>query len=245
MTNPIGIDFGGSGIKAAPVDLSVGDFATERQRIDTPQPSTPDAVATVMVELVNRFPEATGPVGVTVPAVVRNGVVHSAANIDKGWLHTDADALLTERLGRDVHVVNDADAAGVAELRYGAAKGRSGLVILTTLGTGIGSALLYNGVLVPNSELGHLEVEGYEAEKRAAASIKTIEGLSWEEFAERLTTYYGTLERLFSPDLFVVGGGVSKDAAKFLHLIRIETEIIPATLRNRAGIIGAAAITSD
>jgi polyphosphate glucokinase len=245
MTNPIGIDFGGSGIKAAPVDLSVGDFATERQRIDTPQPSTPDAVAAVMVELVNRFPEATGPVGVTVPGVVRNGVVHSAANIDKGWLHTDADALLTERLGRDVHVVNDADAAGVAELRYGAAKGRSGLVILTTLGTGIGSALLYNGVLVPNSELGHLEVEGYEAEKRAAASIKTIEGLSWEEFAERLTTYYGTLERLFSPDLFVVGGGVSKDAAKFLHLIRIETEIIPATLRNRAGIIGAAAITSD
>jgi polyphosphate glucokinase len=245
MTNPIGIDFGGSGIKAAPVDLSVGDFATERQRIDTPQPSTPDAVADVMVELVSRFPEATGPVGVTVPGVVRNGVVHSAANIDKGWLHTDADALLTERLGRDVHVVNDADAAGVAELRYGAAKGRSGLVILTTLGTGIGSALLYNGVLVPNSELGHLEVDGYEAEKRAAASIKTIEGLSWEEFADRLTTYYGTLERLFSPDLFVVGGGVSKDAGKFLHLIRIETEIIPATLRNRAGIIGAAAITSD
>jgi polyphosphate glucokinase len=245
MTNPIGIDFGGSGIKAAPVDLSVGDFAAERQRIDTPQPSTPDAVADVMVELVSRFPQATGPVGVTVPGVVRNGVVHSAANIDKGWLHTDADALLTERLGRDVHVVNDADAAGVAELRYGAAKGRSGLVILTTLGTGIGSALLYDGVLVPNSELGHLEVEGYEAEKRAAASIKTNEGLSWEEFADRLTTYYGTLERLFSPDLFVVGGGVSKDAAKFLHLIRIETEIIPATLRNRAGIIGAAAITSD
>ena len=245
MTNPIGIDFGGSGIKAAPVDLSVGDFATERQRIDTPQPSTPDAVAAVMVELVNRFPDATGPVGVTVPGVVRNGVVHSAANIDKGWLHTDADALLTERLGRDVHVVNDADAAGVAELRYGAAKGRTGLVILTTLGTGIGSALLYNGVLVPNSELGHLEVEGFEAEKRAAASIKTNEGLSWEEWADRLTTYYRTLERLFSPDLFVVGGGVSKDAGKFLHLVHTETEIIPATLRNRAGIIGAAAITSD
>ena len=245
MTNPIGIDFGGSGIKAAPVDLIVGDFATERQRIDTPQPSTPDAVADVMAELVSRFPEATGPVGVTVPGVVRNGVVHSAANIDKGWLGTDADALLTKRLGRDVHVVNDADAAGVAELRYGAAKGRSGLVILTTLGTGIGSALLYNGVLVPNSELGHLEVAGHEAEKRAAASIKTIENLSWEEFADRLTTYYRTLEKLFSPDLFVVGGGVSKDAAKFLHLIRIETEIIPATLRNRAGIIGAAAITSD
>jgi polyphosphate glucokinase len=245
MTNPIGIDFGGSGIKAAPVDLVAGDFAAERQRIDTPQPSTPKAVADVMAELVGRFPEATGPVGVTIPGVVRFGVVHSAANIDKGWLDTDADALLTERLGRDVHVVNDADAAGVAELRYGAAKGRSGLVILTTLGTGIGSALLYNGVLVPNSELGHLEIDGHVAEKRAAASIKTNEGLSWEEWAGRLTTYYRTLEKLFSPDLFVVGGGVSKDARNFLHLIDIDTEIIPATLRNRAGIIGAAAITSD
>jgi polyphosphate glucokinase len=245
MTHPIGIDFGGSGIKAAPVDLTLGDFATERQRIDTPQPSTPEAVATVMVELVSKFPDATGPVGVTVPGVVRNGVVHSAANIDKGWIGTDADALLTERLNRDVHVVNDADAAGVAELRYGAAKGRGGLVILTTLGTGIGSAMLYDGVLVPNSELGHLEIDGHVAEKRAAASIKTSEDLSWEEWAARLTTYYRTLEKLFSPDLFVVGGGVSKDADKFMPLIDIDTEIIPATLRNRAGIIGAAVITSE
>jgi len=245
MTNPIGIDFGGSGIKAAPVDLAAGQFATSRQRVDTPRPSTPAAVAEVMVELVSRFPEATGPIGVTVPGVVRNGVVHSAANIDKGWLLTDADALLTERLGRDVHVVNDADAAGVAELRYGAARGRQGLVILTTLGTGIGSALLYNGVLVPNSELGHLEIDGHVAEKRAAASIKTNEKLSWEEYAVRLTTYYRTLEKLFSPDLFVVGGGVSKDATSFLPLIEIGTEIIPATLRNQAGIIGAAVITTE
>ena len=245
MTNPIGIDFGGSGIKAAPVDLAAGQFATPRQRVDTPQPSTPAAVAEVMVELVSRFPAATGPIGVTVPGVVRNGVVHSAANIDKGWLLTDADALLTERLGRDVHVVNDADAAGVAELRYGAARGRQGLVILTTLGTGIGSALLYNGVLVPNSELGHLEIDGHVAEKRAAASIMTNEDLSWKEYARRLTTYYGTLEKLFSPDLFVVGGGVSKDADEFLHLVDIETAIVPATLQNRAGIIGAAVITSE
>jgi polyphosphate glucokinase len=245
MTHPIGIDFGGSGIKAAPVDLTAGDFAEDRQRIPTPQPSTPEAVAEVMVELVGHFPDATGPVGVTIPGVVRSGVVHSAANIDKGWLGTDADSLLTERLGRDVHVVNDADAAGVAELRYGAAKGRSGLVVLTTLGTGIGSALLYNGVLVPNSELGHLEIDGHVAETRAAASIKTGEDLSWEEWAGRLTTYYRTLEKLFSPDLFVVGGGVSKDAPDFLHLVDIETEIIPATLRNRAGIIGAAAITAE
>jgi polyphosphate glucokinase len=245
MTHPIGIDFGGSGIKAAPVDLSAGDFAEDRRRIPTPQPSTPQAVAEVMVELVGHFPDATGPVGVTIPGVVRSGVVHSAANIDKGWLGTDADALLTERLGRDVHVVNDADAAGVAELRYGAAKGRSGLVILTTLGTGIGSALLYNGVLVPNSELGHLEIDGHVAETRAAASVKTNEDLSWEEWAGRLTTYYRTVEKLFSPDLFVVGGGVSKDGPHFLHLVDIETEIIPATLRNRAGIIGAAAITAE
>jgi polyphosphate glucokinase len=245
MTNPIGIDFGGSGIKAAPVDLGAGDFASDRQRIDTPQPSTPEAVADVMEELVGTFPDATGPVGVTIPGVVRSGVVHSAANIDKGWLGTDADALLTKRLGRDVHVVNDADAAGVAELRYGAAKGRSGLVILTTLGTGIGSALLYDGVLIPNSELGHLEIDGHVAEKRAAASIRTAEDLSWTEYAARLTTYYRTLEKLFSPDLFVVGGGISKDAAHYLPLLEIETEIVPAKLRNRAGIIGAAAITSD
>jgi polyphosphate glucokinase len=152
--------------------------------------------------------------------------------------------LLTERLGRDVHVVNDADAAGVAELRYGAAKGRMGLVILTTLGTGIGSAILYDGVLVPNFELGHLEIDGQVAEKRAAASVKTGEGLSWEQWAQRLTTYYRTLEKLFSPDLLVIGGGVSKDADHFLDLIEIDTEIIPATLRNRAGIIGAAVITS-
>lgn len=244
MTNPIGIDFGGSGIKAAPVDLEAGDFAAERERIPTPAVSTPEAVAEVMAELVGHFPEATGPVGVAIPGVVRSGVVHSAANIDKAWLGTDADALLTERLGRDVHVVNDADAAGVAELRYGAAEGRTGLVILTTLGTGIGSAILYNGVLVPNFELGHLEIDGEEAEKRAAASIKTLEGLSWEEWATRLTTYYRTLEKLFSPDLLVVGGGVSKDADRFLHLIDIDTEIIPATLRNRAGIIGAAVITT-
>jgi polyphosphate glucokinase len=244
MTNPIGIDFGGSGIKAAPVDLAAGDFAAERERIPTPAGSTPEAVAEVMIELVAHFPDATGPVGVAIPGVVRSGVVRSAANIDKGWIGTDADVLLTERLGRDVHVVNDADAAGVAELRYGAATGRAGLVILTTLGTGIGSALLYDGTLVPNSELGHLEIEGHVAEKRAAASIRTSEDLSWADYAARLTTYYRTLEKLFSPDLIVVGGGISKDAAHFLPLLEIDTEIVPATLRNRAGIIGAAVITT-
>jgi polyphosphate glucokinase len=237
---PFGIDFGGSGIKGAPVDLDAGDFAEDRVRIDTPQPSKPAAVAEVFAELLSRFPGSTGPVGVTVPAVVRHGVVSSAANIDKSWIGADADAVFTAATGRDVHVVNDADAAGLAEVRYGAAKGRRGLVIVTTLGTGIGSAIVYNGVLVPNSELGHLEIDGHDAEKRAASSIKDIEGLSYPEWAKRLTRYYRTLEKLFSPDLFVVGGGVSKDADQFLDLIDIETEIVPAQLRNRAGIVGAA-----
>jgi polyphosphate glucokinase len=237
---PFGIDFGGSGIKGAPVDLEAGDFAADRVRIDTPKPSTPEAVARVFAELLGHFDDSTGAVGVTVPGVVRHGVVSSAANIDKGWIGTDADALFTQATGRDVHVVNDADAAGLAEVRYGAAKGRRGLVIVTTLGTGIGSAIVYNGVLVPNSELGHLEIDGYDAEKRAASSVKEAEGLSYPEWAKRLTVYYRTLEKLFSPDLIVVGGGVSKDSAEFLGLVDVETEIVAARLQNRAGIVGAA-----
>jgi polyphosphate glucokinase len=237
---PFGIDFGGSGIKGAPVDLDKGEFAAERVRIDTPQPSTPTAVADVFAELLGRFDDSDGPVGVTVPGVVMHGVVHSAANIDAAWVGEDADRLITDRTGRDVHVVNDADAAGLAEVRYGAAKGRGGLVIVTTLGTGIGSAMVYDGVLVPNSELGHLEIDGHDAEKRAAASVRERHDLSWEEWARRLTTYYRKLEHLFSPELFVVGGGVSKKADRFLHLIDIDTEIIPAELLNAAGIVGAA-----
>lgn len=241
-THPVGIDFGGSGIKAAPVDLTTGELSAERERIETPEHSTPDAVAEIMAELVGRFdlaPETA--VGVAVPGVVRRGTVCSAANIDPSWVGVDADGLLTERLGRPVHVLNDADAAGRAELLYGAARGREGLVIVTTLGTGIGSALLYDGVLVPNSELGHLEIEGHDAESRAANSARKREDLSMEEWAERLTTYYRTLERLFSPDLLVVGGGISKRADEFLPLLRIDTEIVAAHLRNGAGIVGAAA----
>jgi polyphosphate glucokinase len=243
--HPFGIDFGGSGIKGAPVDVEQGDFADDKVRIPTPQPSTPEAVAEVFVELLSRFPDSSGAVGVTVPAVVRHGVVASAANIDRGWIGTDADALFTKATGRDVHVVNDADAAGLAEVRYGAAQGRKGLVIVTTLGTGIGSAMVYDGVLVPSSELGHLEIDGYDAEKRAASSVKEKEGLSYEEWAERLTVYYRTVVKLFSPDLIVVGGGISKDADKFLPLIDIETEIVAATLRNRAGIVGAALYAAE
>lgn len=237
---PFGIDFGGTGIKGAPVDLERGEFAAERERIKTPSPSTPEAVAEVFVDLLGRFPDSTGPVGVTVPGVVRHGVVRSAANIDPAWVGTDADALFTEATGRDVHVVNDADAAGLAEVRYGAARGVRGLVVVTTLGTGIGSALVHDGVLVPNSELGHLEIDGHDAESRAANSAREREDLSWEHWAKRLTRYYRTVEMLFSPDLIVVGGGVSKHADEFLPLLEIETEIVPAQLRNKAGVVGAA-----
>jgi polyphosphate glucokinase len=242
---PFGIDFGGTGIKGAPVDLVLGDFAAERERFRTPEKSTPDNVAQIFVDLLAKFPDCQGPVGVTVPGVVRHGVVHSAANIDKAWIGTDADALFTMATGRDVHVVNDADAAGLAEVRYGAAKGRRGLVIVTTLGTGIGSAMVNDGVLVPNSELGHLEIDGHDAESRAANSARTRENLSWEHWAKRLATYYRTLEMLFSPDLFVVGGGVSKESDAFLPLLDLETEIIPAQLRNKAGVVGAALYATE
>ncbi|WP_435741822.1 polyphosphate--glucose phosphotransferase [Nocardioides sp. SYSU DS0663] len=237
---PFGIDFGGTGIKGAPVDLDSGDFARERERIPTPRPATPAAVAEVFVDLLARFPDCDGPVGVTVPGIVRHGVVHSAANIDPSWIGTDADALFTEATGREVHVVNDADAAGLAEVRYGAARGRSGLVVLTTLGTGIGSALVHDGVLVPNSELGHLELDGHVAEQRAANSAREREDLSMEEWAGRLTAFYRHLERLFSPDLIVVGGGVSKRADEFLPLLDVDVEVVPAALRNKAGVVGAA-----
>ncbi|GAA1937174.1 polyphosphate--glucose phosphotransferase [Nocardioides marmoribigeumensis] len=243
MTHSFGIDFGGSGIKGAPVDLERGDFAADRVRIDTPQPATPRAVAEVFKELIDHYPQqdADDAVGVTVPGVVRHGVVHSAANIDKSWIDFDADGLFTEVLDREVHVVNDADAAGLAEVRYGAAKGQDGLVIVTTLGTGIGSALVMDGQLVPNSELGHLDVEGHpDVERWAASSIRSKEDLSYPDWAERLTVYYRTLEKLFSPELFVIGGGVSKDGDKFIPLIDVRTPIVAAALRNRAGIVGAA-----
>lgn len=240
-THPVGIDFGGSGIKAAPVDLDRGEFAAERVRIETPSPADPESVAGVMRELLERQGAPRDvPVGVTVPGVVIDGVVHTAANIDSSWLGTDADALLTTRLGRDVHVLNDADAAGLAEVRYGAARGRAGLVIVTTLGTGIGSALVHDGRLIPNSELGHLEIDGVDAETRAANRAREDENLSWQDWAQRLTRFYSVVESLFHPELFVVGGGVSKHAHKFLPLLEIRSPIVPAALRNTAGIVGAA-----
>ena len=238
----LGIDVGGSGIKGAPVDLHKGEFAADRLRIDTPKPATPEAVCKVIGQIVEHFDEVhdDSPIGVTIPGVVTEGTVRSAANIDKTWIDYDVKTLLQKELGHTVHVVNDADAAGVAELHYGAADNRDGLVVLTTLGTGIGTALLYNGTLIPNSELGHLELDGVDAETVAASSIKDKEGLSYAEWAKRLQRYYAHLEALLWPDLFVVGGGVSKDSNKFLPLLNIRTPIVPAKLRNKAGIIGAA-----
>lgn len=248
MSMVLGIDVGGSGIKGAPVDVEGGDFAAPRLRIPTPKKSTPKAVAEVIAEIIGSFADQLGdaPVGITIPAPVRHGRVPFIANLDQKWAGLQADDYFTDKLGRPVTLVNDADAAGLAEVHFGAAKGNPGLVILTTLGTGIGTAIIYRGVLVPNAELGHVELDGHDAEKRAASSIKDKEGLSYEKWTkERLQPYYRHIEMLFSPDLFVVGGGVSKDWDKFGPQLDLATPIIPATLRNKAGIIGAALAAQD
>ena len=238
-----GIDIGGSGVKGAPVDLDTGALAGERVRLPTPTPSTPEEVAKVVAEIVGSF-GWTGPLGVTVPAVVTHGMTRTAANIDHAWIGAEAEVLLREMTGCDVTVVNDADAAGYAEVQFGAARGHHGLVLVTTLGTGIGTALIYDGRLVPNTELGHLEIDGHDAEHRASDAARDRDDLSWERWATRLQHYYRTLEKLFWPDLFVVGGGVSKKADKFLPLLELQTPIVPAALRNEAGIVGAALLAA-
>lgn len=237
----LGVDIGGSGIKGAPVDLARGDLAEERFKVLTPQPSTPDAVADRVREVVDAFGWSGRPVGVTFPGVVTDGTTRTAANVDKGWIDVDAAALLGERLGSPVTVVNDADAAGIAEMTFGAGRGRTGTVILLTFGTGIGSAVFTAGRLVPNTEFGHLELHGHEAEKRASSKAKEDHDLSWQTWAHRVQKYLAHLEMLFSPELFVIGGGVSRKAAKFLPLIEgIRAEVVPARLQNNAGIVGAA-----
>lgn len=237
-----GVDIGGSGIKGAPVNLKEGEFAAKRLRIDTPAESTPRNVAKVVKKIVEHFAGDIGkaPIGITIPAVVTHGMTRSAANIDDGWIDCQAEKLFEAELKRDVYLMNDADAAGVAEDQYGAAKKVQGLVIVTTLGTGIGSAIIHNGVLVPNSELGHLEIDGHDAETRAASRIRDEEELSYAEYAERLQRYYECLEFLFWPDLIVVGGGISKNADEFLPLLKLKSTIVPAKLQNTAGIVGAA-----
>ncbi|AFU03845.1 polyphosphate--glucose phosphotransferase [Nocardia brasiliensis] len=235
-----GIDIGGSGVKGGAVDLATGELVHERIKIATPQPSTPQAVADAVAKLVAQA-DWDGPVGITLPSVVLDGVARTAANIDKAWVGTDARALFSTALdGRPVTVLNDADAAGLAEDRYGAAKDFDGLVLLLTFGTGIGSALLYQGTLVANSELGHLEVGGMETEHRAAASIKDRDGLSYEQWAAEVSTILIGLENLFWPKVFVAGGGISRDADLWIPLLTNRTQVIPAHLKNTAGIVGAA-----
>lgn len=237
-----GVDIGGSGIKGAPVDLDRGDLAEERFKLLTPHPATPDRVAEGVKEVVGHF-GWTGTVGITFPGVVTGGsMIRTAANVDKSWIDTDARALFGERLrGLPVTVVNDADAAGVAEMQFGAGRDRAGTVIMLTFGTGIGSALFIDGVLVPNTELGHVELNGHEAEKRASVKAKEDHDLTWQRWARRVQKYLAHVEMLFSPELFIIGGGVSRKPERFLPLIEgIRAEIVPARLQNNAGIVGAA-----
>lgn len=234
------MDIGGSGIKGAPVDLDRGDLAQERHKVLTPHPATPEDVAGCVAEVVGHF-DWRGPVGLTFPGVVTDGLTRTAANVDKGWIDLDARALLGDKLGLPVTVLNDADAAGIAEMTFGAGRGRKGTVIMLTLGTGIGSALFVDGTLVPNTELGHLELNGHEAEKHASTKAKEDGDLSWHHWAHRVQKYLAHVEMLFSPELFIIGGGVSRKADKFLPLIEhVRAEMVPAELQNNAGIVGAA-----
>jgi polyphosphate glucokinase len=237
----IGIDIGGTGIKGALVDTKSGVLLSERLRYETPQGGSPKAIAKTLKDLIAQLPGSAGlPVGICFPAVVQHGVTLSAANVSKEWIGLDADEMFEKELGREVHVINDADAAGIAEVKFGAARGHKGLVIVTTLGTGIGTALMFNGKLVPNAELGHLQIDGVDYESKAAYSAKERENLSWEEWAKRLQKYFSHLEALLTPDLFIVGGGVSKEHESYLPLLKLKTPIIPAENRNSAGILGAA-----
>ncbi len=235
----LGVDIGGTGIKGAPVDLASGALTTERTRLLTPVPATPTDVAAVVADLLDRV-GVDAPVGLTLPAVVTDGVVRTAANIDPQWLGLDALDLFVKITGRPVGVGNDADAAGAAEVHYGAGAGRAGVVVMVTLGTGIGSALFVDGRLVPNTEIGHLELDGRDAELSAADSVRVREDLSWGAYAHRLEKYLRMIQRLFWPDLIIVGGGVSRKAEKFLPRIDVDTEVVPAALQNNAGIVGAA-----
>ena len=235
----LGIDIGGSGIKGAPVDVRSGELLVGRLRFDTPQPSTPDAVIEVVGSLVRHF-EWNGPVGCAFPAIVKAGVTRSAANVDDGWINFAAEENLRKGTGCPLLLSNDADAAGIAEMTFGAGKGHSGLVLIITLGTGIGSAFFYRGVLVPNSELGHLEFNGHEAEKWTASVVRKRKNLKWRQWGSRLNDYLAHLEFIFSPDLIILGGGVSRRFERFAPFLSLQTQVVPAALRNEAGIVGAA-----
>lgn len=245
MTTLLGIDIGGTGIKGAPVDVETGQLLAERFRISTPQPALPNAVADVVQQIAANF-NYRGPVGVTFPAVVKKGITYTAANVDPSWIGTNAAALFTEHVGGPAVVVNDADAAGIAEMRFGAGRGRMGVVIMITLGTGIGSAVFLDGKLLPNSEFGHLKIRGKDAEKRASEKVREDKKLSWKQWSCRLSEFLCEMENLFSPELFIIGGGISKKAHKFIPHLKVKTEVIivPAEMHNEAGIIGAAYLAS-
>ncbi|HWG01056.1 MAG TPA: ROK family protein [Trebonia sp.] len=236
----LGIDIGGTGIKGAPVDVTTGQLATERKKIATPRPSTPGAVAEVVKELASSF-GWTGPTGATFPGVVTAGTVRTAANVDKSWVGTDAATAFGEAIGAEVTVLNDADAAGIAEMTFGAGKGEYGTVLMLTFGTGVGSALFTGGVLVPNTEFGHIEIRGKDAETRASERGKEAHGWGWKEWSHRVDEYMRRMEALLSPDLIIVGGGISKESDKWVPLLTgVRARIVTASLHNDAGIVGAA-----
>jgi polyphosphate glucokinase len=239
-----GVDIGGTGIKGAPVDVDTGELTAERIRLETPHPSKPDAVAATVADVVRHF-GWIGPIGCTFPAVVKNGVTLSAANVDHAWIGTDAAAVLAAAIGSRVTVHNDAAMAGVAEMRFGAGKDRDGVVVIVTLGTGIGTALFHDGARVPTTEFGHIEIHGEDAESTASDRARVEQNLSWKRWAKRVEVYLRHLENLLWPDLFIIGGGVSKRADKWLPMVETRTEVVPARLLNEAGIVGAAITAAD
>lgn len=242
MKTAIGIDIGGTGIKGAIVNLKQGTLESERVRVETPDNSTPKEVVAKLKEILASLPPEAGtkPIGICFPGVVKNGVTMSAANVSKEWIGFRADEYFERELGRPVHLINDADAAGVAEMKFGAGKDERGLVVMVTLGTGIGTAIFNRGKLVPNAELGHIEIDGVDYESKASFAAKERDNLSFDEWATRLTKYFGKLCDLLSPDLIIIGGGVSKEHEQFLDKIKVPVKIVPAQTRNSAGMIGAA-----
>ena len=235
----LGIDIGGSGIKGAVVDTKQGEFVSERLRIETPRPAKPEPMAEVVGQIVKRF-AWSGPIGCTFPAVVQHGVARTAANVDDEWIGADAQALMEKHTGNPVLVLNDADAAGIAEMTYGAGRNNDGLVVILTLGTGVGSSIFVKGVLLPNTEFGHLAIRGKSAEWRTSDRARQVNEYSWKKWGKHLSEHLRYIEFLITPDLFIIGGGVSKKFETFARYLKCDTAIVPAQLRNRAGIIGAA-----
>lgn len=241
----LGIDIGGSGIKGAPVNIETGYLITERYRIETPSLSTPDMIANSVAQIVHHFQWHEQPIGCAFPSVIKQGVAYTAANIDDSWIGTNGEDLIRQKTACPVTLLNDADAAGMAEMRFGAGKDRQGVVIMLTLGTGIGTAIFIDGKLLPNTEFGHLQIRGKDAEHRASSRVRTEKKLGWKKWAMRLNEFLAQMDALFFPDLFIIGGGVSRKQEHFLPLLKTRAEIVPAQLRNQAGIVGAALAAAE